>query len=85
MSIGRTIEESLLKSIRSLENKVDHLELPFLKNYSVDELITFIQKQTDERIYAIAECFRKGVDIEDIYEITKIDRLFLQKIMNIYI
>ena len=83
MSIGRTIEESLLKSIRSLENKVDHLELPFLKNYSVDELIAFIQKQTDERIYAIAECFRKGVDIEDIYEMTKIDRLFLQKIMNI--
>ena len=83
MSIGRTIEESLLKSIRSLENKVDHIELESLKDLSADELMEFISKHTDERIYAIAEAFRKGVDIDDIYDLTKIDKLFLVKIMKI--
>lgn len=83
MSIGRTFEESLLKSIRSLENKVDHIELDKLKSLSIDELMDFINKHTDERIYAISEGFRKGVTIDDIYELTKIDRFFLEKIVNI--
>ena len=83
MSIGRTIEESLLKSVRSLENKVDHLEIEVVKDLTNEELIEFIDGHTDERIYAIAEAFRRGIEIEDIYDLTKIDRLFLQKIMNI--
>ena len=83
MSIGRTIEESLLKSVRSLENKVDHLEIESLKSLNDDELMSFISLHTDERIYAIAEAFRKGIDIDDIYDLTKIDKLFLDKIYNI--
>ena len=83
MSIGRTIEESLLKSVRSLENKVDHLEIDVVKNLSDEELLKFIDAHTDERIYGIAESFRRGIDIEEIYELTKIDRSFLQKILNI--
>ncbi len=83
MSIGRTIEESLLKSVRSLENKVDHLELESLKNKSLEELFDFIKKETDERIYAMCEALRKGADIDDLYDITKIDRLFIRNLMNI--
>ena len=83
MSIGRTFEESLLKAIRSLEAKVDHLEVEFLKEKTVNELIDFIKLHTDERIYAIAECFRRGVTVDEIYELTQIDRFFLDKILNI--
>ena len=83
MSIGRTFEESLLKSIRSLENKVDHIELDSLKALSIDELMSFIDKNTDERIYALAEALRKGVEVDDLYDLTKIDRMFLEKIKNI--
>ena len=83
MSIGRTIEESLLKSIRSLENKVDHLELASLKNKSLDEIIDFIKLETDERIYGVCEALRLGADIDDLYDITKIDRLFLNSLKNI--
>ncbi len=83
MSIGRTIEESLLKSIRSLENKVDHLELKHLKDLTIEELKEFINLHTDERLFAIAEAFRKGISIEDIYNLTKIDKFFLDKILNI--
>ena len=83
MSIGRTIEESLLKSVRSLENKVDHLELQAFKNKTSDELIEIIKANTDERIFAVAEAMRKGVDIDTLNDITKIDKLFLQNIKNI--
>ena len=83
MSIGRTFEESLLKSIRSLENKVNHLELKSLKDKTVDELMAFIDLHTDERLFAIGEAFRKGVTIDEIYQLTKIDRFFLEKLVNI--
>ena len=83
MSIGRTIEESLLKSVRSLENKVDHLELPQLKDKTLEELYDFIKKETDERVYAICEALRKGADIDDLYDMTKIDRLFIRNLLNI--
>ena len=83
MSIGRTFEESLLKAIRSLENKVDHIELDKFKELNNDELLKFIDDNTDERIYAVAEAFRRGITVEKIYKITKIDRFFLDKIMHI--
>ena len=83
MSIGRTFEESLLKSIRSLENSVNHLELKSLKNYNLEELFEFISKHTDERIFAIGEAFRKGATVDEIYFLTKIDRFFLEKLVNI--
>ena len=83
MSIGRTFEESLLKSIRSLENKVDHIELESLKNLDKKALMDFINEQTDERIYGVAEALRKNVTVDEIYNLTKIDRFFLDKIENI--
>ena len=83
MAIGRSFQESLLKGIRSLENKVDHIELKKLKNLSINELLEFIKLHTDERIYAIAEAFRKNATIDEIYEITKIDRFFLERISRI--
>ena len=83
MSIGRTFEESLLKGIRSLENKVDHIELKSLKNRTLDELFNYIRLNNDERIYAIAEALRKDALIDEIHEITKIDKFFLDKIKKI--
>ena len=83
MSIGRTFEEAILKAVRSLENKVDHLELTSLKEMDKNELMNFISKHTDERMYAIAEAIRKGVSLDEIYDETKIDRFFLEKIKNI--
>ena len=83
MSIGRTFEESLLKSIRSLENKVDHIEIKYLKDLSKEELIEFIGNHTDERLFAIGEAFRRGITVDEIYNITKIDRFFLDKIVGI--
>ncbi len=83
MSIGRTFEESLLKSIRSLENKVNHIEINFLKELTTEQLMSFIGEHTDERLFAIGEAFRKGITSDDIYHLTKIDKFFLDKIYNI--
>lgn len=83
MSIGRNFEESLLKAVRSLENKVDHLELSFLKEKPLEEIMEFIGLHTDERIYALAEALRKGATIDELYFLTKIDRFFLEKIQKI--
>ena len=83
MSIGRTIEESLLKGIRSLEVGAYHLEIKKFKKYSVKDLLEYIKDGTDDRIFAIAELIRKNTEIELIHQITKIDMLFLDKIKNI--
>lgn len=83
MSIGQNLEEGILKAVRSLENGVDHLELPFLKELSNHDLVEFILKHSDERFFAIAEALRRGIPINYIHNITKIDKLFLDKVLNI--
>lgn len=83
MSIGRTIEESLLKAVRSLEIGLDHIYMKKFEDMSNQELLEFIKDGTDERLYAIAQLMRKGEDLGRIASATKIDMLFLDKIKNI--
>ena len=85
MSIGRTIEESLLKAARSLEIGVDHLYMKKFDDVPDEQLLDYIHSGTDDRIYAIAELLRRGTDQGMIYDATKIDMLFLEKIRNIVV
>ncbi|MCI7656671.1 carbamoyl-phosphate synthase large subunit [Anaerotignum sp.] len=83
MGIGRTIEECLLKSIRSLEIGVCHLYMDKFDNTSNEELLDYIAKSPDDRIYAIAQLIRNGVSLDDIFEATKITKYFLEVMKNI--
>lgn len=83
MSIGRTIEESLLKAVRSLEIGVCHLYLSKFDSYTDEELLSYIHEGTDDRYFAIAELISRDIDIGMIYDVTKIDMIFLEKIRNI--
>ena len=83
MSIGRCMEESLLKAIRSLEIGVDHIYLAKFDDYTVDQLLDFIKTPTDERIFAIAQLFRLKADLMLIQHATQIDAFFLDKIHHI--
>ncbi|MGM9626194.1 MAG: carbamoyl-phosphate synthase large subunit, partial [Eubacteriales bacterium] len=83
MSIGRTMEESLLKAVRSLENGVYHLHMKKFDAYLTSDLLTYIKDGTDDRVFAIAELLRRGTDIDTITKITKIDSFFIDKIYNI--
>lgn len=83
MALGRTLEASLLKSVRSLEVGLYHLELPSLKGKSLLEMTDKILKQDDERLFAIAEALRAGMSSKEINTLTKIDFFFLGKIEKI--
>ena len=83
MSIGRTFEESLLKAIRSLEIGVWHLHHKKFDEISVADLLDYIKDGCDDRIYAIAELLRKGIEIDTICKNTQIDRFFIRKLKNI--
>ena len=83
MSIGRTMEEALLKAIRSLEIGVYHLHMKKFDTWHTDELLSYIKDGTDDRIYAIAQLLRKGVDMGMISNATQIDMLFIDKFKNI--
>ena len=83
MSIGRTVEESLLKAVRSLETGVCHIYHKKFDTMSAGEMLAYIHRPTDDRIYAIAELISRGVDLSLIYDQTKIDMFFLEKFKNI--
>ena len=83
MSVGRTFEESLLKAVRSLEIGLYHLHSKKFDGAETERLLQYIVQGTDDRIYAIAELLRRGVEIEQIVRLTAIDRFFLTKLKNI--
>ncbi len=83
MSIGRTMEESLLKAVRSLETGVCHLHHKKFDEMPTNDMLDYIRHATDDRIYALAELMRRDVDAGIIYNRTKIDMFFLDKINNI--
>ena len=83
MSVGRTLEESLLKAVRSLETGVCHIYHKRFDSMSNEEMMEYIKEGTDDRLYAIAQLIRNGVDLTLIYTNTKIDLFFLEKFRNI--
>ncbi|MGG4264537.1 carbamoyl-phosphate synthase large subunit [Peribacillus simplex] len=82
MAIGRTFEESLMKGIRSISKKYEKRWLG-LSNIKTEEILNRLSGIDHQRIFFIAEAFRRGIPTEEIYEKTKIDRFYLSKIQKI--
>ena len=80
MSICTNFEGALMKAIRSLEQHVDCLRSYDFSALDREALLRRMQKVDDQRIYVIAEALRKGIDYDTIYEITRIDRWFIDKL-----
>ena len=83
MGIGSTLEESLLKGIRSLEIGVNHIYHHKFDDMTDAELLTYIGEFRDDNIFAIAELLYRGTTVEEIHNITKITPYFLEAIENI--
>ncbi|MCQ2423046.1 MAG: carbamoyl-phosphate synthase large subunit [Lachnospiraceae bacterium] len=83
MSVGRTIEESILKGVRSLEIGACHLYAPKFDAMSTEELLTYIEEGRDDRMFAIAQLLRLGVSVETIHKASTIDPLFLRVFLRI--
>ena len=82
MAIGRTFKEALLKAVRSLE--LDRYGLAFPEiDVEDDKLRKFLRVPNQDRLWFIAEAFRRGYSVDEIHELTKIDRWFLFNIEDI--
>ncbi len=77
MAIGRTFKESIQKALCSLEMGYDGFEK---MDVDKETLVRELRRPNSERILYIAEAFRKGFSVEEIYEYSKIDRWFLYQI-----
>ncbi|HEY8530219.1 MAG TPA: carbamoyl-phosphate synthase large subunit [Paenibacillaceae bacterium] len=83
MAIGRTFEESLQKAVRSLEIGAYRLHLPGTELLDEATLRERLVKADDERLFLVAEAFRRGWRLTEVQELTKIDWWFLDKIKGL--
>ena len=80
MSICDNFEGALMKAIRSLEQHVDSLMSYDFTALSREEILEKLEIVDDRRIWLIAEAIRKGISYDEIHNITKIDKWFIDKI-----
>ncbi|MFE4711230.1 carbamoyl-phosphate synthase large subunit [Paenibacillus sp. NPDC056722] len=80
MAIGRTFEESIHKAVRSLEIGVHRFRLPGAEKLEEQVLRDRLAKADDERLFLIAEAFRRGYGLQEVQDITNVDWWFLSKI-----
>ena len=83
MAIGTNFESALLKAVRSLEMGFDSLVSPMLEALTDEEIERRLHEINTERSFVVAEALRRGVSMEHIGEITKIDLWFLRKVQKI--
>ena len=88
MAIGRTFKESLQKALRSLEIGrngwgCDNKDID-IKKVTMEEIKNELHKPNSNRIFYIKYAFQKGLSIDDIYDLTKIDKWFLSNLKDIY-
>lgn len=83
MSIGKTLKESMMKAVRSMENGAIHLYMPKFDAMNKTELMDYVKEGTDDRLYALAELFRQGATVEEVYQTTMIESVFLDTIRGI--
>ena len=83
MSIGSSFEQAIMKAVRSIELGLDTLKLKKLREKSDDEIVQQLHECDDERIFVVYEALGRGISFDTIFDITKIDRLFLGKLKNL--
>ena len=83
MAIADSFEAALLKAVRGAEISSDTLSLPRISQLSSEDLRQGLKKATDERLFMIYEALKRKISIDEIFELTKIDRWFLSKIENL--
>ncbi len=83
MAIGSSLEECLLKAVRSLEIGVCHLHMAKFDAMTTEALEEYVSSFRDDSFYAVAELLRRGVGIQRIYELTEITPFFLEAVKRI--
>jgi len=83
MAIADTFEEALVKAVRGAEIGLSGLDLPRLSAKSDEEIRLLLKTVTDERLFVLYEALKRGISVDELYSITKVDRWFLHGLVNI--
>ena len=83
MGIGSTLDECMLKSVRSLETGVCHFHMPKFDNMSKEELVAYIAESKDDNIFAWTQLIRLGMSLEELHQLTMVTDIFLQSLKRI--
>ena len=83
MAIGNNFEHAMMKAVSSTELGLDTLTLPDFEKLSTEEVIEHLHVQDSERAFCVYEALKRGVPHETIYDITKIDWWFLDKMQHL--
>ena len=83
MAIATSFEGALMKSVRSAEIGCDHLWQKELEALGKDALFEVLAACDDRRIFAVAALLRRGVTVDTLFSLTKIDRFFLRKLKGL--
>ena len=83
MAIGTSFEQAMMKAVRSIELGLDSMNLKKLAKLSDEEIKDRIKNVDDERSFVVFEALKRGISIDYIHDITKIDKWFLSKLNNL--
>ena len=83
MALADTFEEALLKAVRGAEIGLDSLDLPHLSKKTDDEIRSLLHTVTDERLFVLYEALKRGIRIDELYRMTKVDPWFLNGLLSI--
>lgn len=83
MAIGTSFEQAMMKAVRSIELGLDSMDLKKLEKYSTGEILAMLNTVDDERSFQVYEALKRGVSVDEIHDITKIDKWFLNKLLNL--
>ena len=80
MAIARSFEAAVMKAVRGAEISLDTLNLT---PYSDADIRERLKNRDDRRLFTVFEALKSGISVEEIFEITRIDRFFLNKLLNL--
>ena len=83
MAIGSTFEQAIMKAVRGAEISMTTLNHKKFMPMSTEEIVDRLHEKTDERLFVVYEAIKRGVSLDKIFDITKIDRWFLHKLQNL--
>ena len=83
MSIGTSFEMAMMKAVRGAEISTSTFNYKKFLHSTKEELLAKLPEKTDERIFVVYAALKKGVSVDEVFNITKIDRWFLNKFKNL--
>ena len=83
MSIGTSFEMAMMKAVRGAEISTSTFNYKKFIGWSKEELLAKLPEMTDERIFVVYAALKQGVSVDEVFNITKIDRWFLNKFVNL--